>query len=57
MITTLAEVTSVQCRPLGGYAYPSRHDENMNSLSTDFDDNSEADDESLHRSRDPAGDT
>ena len=33
MLTKLADITAVQCQNLGGFEYPSRHEENMNTVS------------------------
>ena len=32
MLSTLSEVTALQCRPVGGLAYPRRHDDVMQSM-------------------------
>ena len=50
MLSTLSEITAVQCRPLGGFAYPNRHDDMMTdfSQSNDNEDNEdELDDDTL----------
>ena len=50
MLSTLSEITAVQCRPLGGFAYPNRHEDVMADYGNgqDGDDNDdELDDETL----------
>ena len=46
MLSTLSEITALQCRPLGGFAYPNRHEDVMADYGNgqDGDDNDDAED-------------
>ena len=43
MLSTLSNITALQCRPLGGFAYPSRHEDIMEYYGAGQDDVSEDD--------------